>query len=219
MSYGQNQPSGLQALKYLNGAPWNNQTNSYLIASGYANNIFRGDLVYINSAGYIKNLADCGIGNFSTPTLGVFAGCSYVAPTSVNPIDPASPGKPFWPSGTVTVGQVPATAFIIDDPNTIFEIQSVYASGVIQSNVGTVGFYGWAAPYALVGGIVQGNTTQGTSYASLLTAGTYAQPTYNLFIKALSANPNNVTGVQYNNAEVLINNHYYRQLPSIPSIA
>lgn len=218
MSYGQNQPQGLQALKYLNGAPWNNQTNAYLIDSGYANNIFRGDLVYINSTGYIQNMAT-NTSPQTNPTIGVFAGCSYVAPTSVNPIDPASPGKPFWPAGTNTVGDVPATAFIIDDPNTVFEIQSTYANGVVQANIGKFSQFGYAAPYALVGGIVQGNTTQGTSYGSLFLTPVAAQPTYNLFIKALSANPNNVLGVLYNNAEVVIANHYYRQLPSIPSVA
>lgn len=223
MSYGQNQPQGLQALKYLNNAPWNNQTNTYLIASGYANNIFRGDLVYINNAGYVKSLYDCGVGSLKTPTLGVFAGCSYVSPTSVNPIDPASPGKPYWPSGTNTVGGLPATAFIIDDPNVVYDIQSNFTGGggVVQANIGMYAPFNFPNNGA---GQVTGNTNQGTSMGSMGTPVTGSAQTNtgylnNLFIRALSANPNNREGVQYNNAEVIIANHYYRQLPLIPSLA
>ena len=99
MSYGQNQPWGLVAVKTTTGAPWNGQTSPYLIKSGYVNNIFKGDLVYLADDGYIHNLSDLQVANYPTAqAIGVFNGCSFVTSTATNPIDPASPGRPYWPS-------------------------------------------------------------------------------------------------------------------------
>jgi hypothetical protein len=51
MSYGQNGPWGLRATKTLTSATYTGQTNPYLIASGYANNIFVGDPVVFWNTG------------------------------------------------------------------------------------------------------------------------------------------------------------------------
>ena len=58
MAYGVNNAWGLQAIKTINGATWNGQTSTYFIESGYVNNIFKGDLVYLGNDGFIHNLSE-----------------------------------------------------------------------------------------------------------------------------------------------------------------
>src|SRR5882672_8611735 len=103
MSYGQNQPAGLVVWNNIASAAYNGQMQIGYIPSGYANNIFRGDLVYLDGDGFIHNLSDLQVRAYPTAqSIGVFNGCSYVQPTANNPIDPASPGRPYWPAGTTT---------------------------------------------------------------------------------------------------------------------
>lgn len=219
MSYGQNAPWGLQAVRTQVDASWNGKTTPYLIQSGYAQNIFKGDLVYISTNGYIQNLYDISAGGQNNYTvnasLGVFDGCSFTVPTIVNPIDPANPGRPYWPAGTNTLGGVPATAFIITDPQVVYNAQMSDA-GVIQANIGS----NIKVVYQVIAGLVQGNFSQGTSLMSL-DSGTISrqEPTYNCYIDAISPYPTNIAGQQYNNAEVLIANHYFRVMATIPNAA
>ena len=79
MSYGVNQPWGLQAIKTINGSTWNGQTSTYFISSGYTNNIFKGDLVFVGPDGFIGNLSDSPAGG------GV--GALGVSPLSVSLMD------------------------------------------------------------------------------------------------------------------------------------
>lgn len=82
------------------------QINTYLIASGYAANIFTGDVVELVTGGTIE------IAEGANPdNLGVFAGCRYVNAQGEQVF------SPYWPSGTVAT-QI--EAFVYDDPNQIF---------------------------------------------------------------------------------------------------
>lgn len=212
MSYGQNLPWGLQATKSLGASTWNGQVSPYFIdPSSTTQSIFRGDPVYIKANGYIASLYEAGSPAFqTTSTVGVFDGCSYVTPTSANPIDPASPGRLYWPAGTQTLNNTPVTAFVIDDPNTIFNVQTNATPGLTQSNIGNT------APVAfnISGGLVQGNTNTGISGLSLDQANAGTGATLNLKILRLVARTGNTAGLGYNNAEVLIQNHFYCSRPA-----
>lgn len=211
MSYGTNLPNGLVAIKYLNGAQWNGQVSAYLIESTYGANIGQGDLVYIQSNGYIGNLYARGSGTWPTAqSVGVFVGCSYVTTTASNPIDPASPGRSYWPANTATLNSVPAIAFVIDDPNTIFEIQGG-SVGFTQAMVGgtlpvsyTTNSDGSPEPKVLPNGVSQ-------MYANTGSVGVDDET--NLRILRLSSYPDNVAGQAYNNAEVIIQFHSYCSRP------
>jgi hypothetical protein len=212
MSYGQNAPCGLQAIKSLISATYNGQTSPYLIASGYTNNIFKGDLVVLNANGYITNIYDVGSTTYqTTPALGVFNGCSYINQAGQNPIDPASPGRMYWPANTATLNGVPAVADIIDDPNVIFNVQSNGSSstGITQAMIGAT------APVAITvsGGIVQGNTTTGQSLVTLNQGTVGTGNNNNLKILRLTGVTGNLDGLQYNNAEVLIQYHFFAIRP------
>jgi len=212
MSYGQNLAWGLQATKTLTGAPWNGQVNPYFIdptPGQTTQSIFRGDPVVMTATGYITSLYQAGAPT-TTPILGVFDGCEYITPTSTNPIDPASPGRPYWPAGTITLNNVPATAFVIDDPNVIFNVQTSQAPGLTQGNMGNT------APVAfnVTAGLVNGNTNTGISLVTIDQANLGTAADLNLKIIRLVPYIGNVSGLQYNNAEVIIQNHFFCSRPA-----
>jgi hypothetical protein len=209
MAYGQNKPWGLQAVRTITGAPWNGQLDgTQKIRSGYANNIANGDLVYIGDDGYVHNLSDLQAAPLrEISTFGVFAGCSYETTAAVNPIDPASQGRPFWPAGTVTLNGQDAQAFIISDPNVVFSIQT----GQVGANIANIG-----AAAAVVYTYVDGSQTNAAvdtklNGTSLMTIGmgTVARnnPRLNLRILNISQVEGNNPGESYNNVDVVIQNH------------
>lgn len=215
MSYGQNQPWGLMAIKTINGGTWNGQTNQYLIKSSYAQNIFKGDLVYLGADGYIHNLSELTAGVYPTAqAIGVFNGCSFVTSTATNPIDPASPARPYWPAGTVTFNNQDATCDIIDDPSVTYNI---------QSDVGGVPFNAQGATASVGYTYVNASTTNptgnfgtGTSLVVLNSGSIGIAADLNIRILRfipVAGNPSPAAGptVGYNNVEVLIQNHSFAQ--------
>lgn len=210
MSYGHNQPWGLMAVKTITGATWSGKTSTYLIQSGYPNNIFKGDLVYLAGDGYIHNLSDLQAANWGdAQSIGVFNGCSYRTTTAINPIDPASPGRSYWPAGTRTLNNMDVTCDIIDDPSVIYNIQAD-AVGVPFNAQGATA----SVVYTLEAGSLTnptGNYNTGTS--SLMLSGTTigAGAALNLRILRFVDTPGNVPGIPYNNVEVLIQNHSFAQ--------
>jgi len=217
MSYGQNQPWGLMAIKTVNGATWNGQTSQYFIQSGYPNNIFKGDPVYLGDDGYIHNLSDVGAGSIGAhQILGVFNGCSFQTSVATNPIDPASPGRSYWPAGTNTFNNIDAVCDIIDDPNVIYNIQSDSAGVPFNAQGSTA-----AIAYTLISPSLTnpaGNTNTGSSLV-VLNTGTF---NVGVNVKILRFVPvsgnvpvgNGTNRVPYNNVEVIIQNHSFASRPA-----
>lgn len=107
----------MSATKALNGfkpsrirgsGPNSSGATEYRVSTGYAANIFYGDLVR-NVNGYVQVIS-----SITDMTAGVFVGCRYVAD-----------GKPvwskYWPSGTSVTE---AWAMVIDDPMATFIVQA-----------------------------------------------------------------------------------------------
>ncbi len=157
-------PQGLVPVQYGAASAWNSQLNgNYTIASGYANNIFVGDLVAVSTAGTIINLADLTSPTFqSAYSLGVFAGCNFTPPTGINAIT-APQGHKYWPAGTQTLNGVPAQAFVRTDPFVMYSIQSGGANPVAITAALAQQTYGKVVYQFSSGTIVAGNTTTGTS--------------------------------------------------------
>lgn len=83
------------------------KTRTYLIESGYAHNIFHGDIVVIKPDGTITNLTKHT--NFQTPLLlGMFDACSFQTTSE-------STHRSYWPAGTITLNNLPAIAQIIQE--------------------------------------------------------------------------------------------------------
>lgn len=90
---------------------------AYVIASGYAANIFQGDPVKLVDAGVVQLGTSDGTRTGTVGgilLLGIFAGCQYND----------SLGKPtvsaYWPTGTSGTEII---AYVYDDPETLFETQ------------------------------------------------------------------------------------------------
>ena len=90
---------------------------AYVIASGYAANIFQGDPVKLVDAGTVQLGTSDGTRSGTTDgilLLGIFAGCEYTDALGKPTI------SPFWPTGTTATN---ITAWVYDDPETLFECQ------------------------------------------------------------------------------------------------
>ena len=102
---------GMRPVKMIGGAPYTGGQSRYRIAANYDTAIFQGDMVAQVTGGGVEVHADGG----TVPIIGVFNGCRYTDPTT---------GKEtfsnYYPAST---NASDIEAFIIDDPNVIFEIQ------------------------------------------------------------------------------------------------
>ena len=93
---------------------WSGKVREYPIASGTAVNIFYGDFVKALVTGYVTK--DVGTSLVAGAVLGIFVGCSYTDPSTSQPTH-----NNMWPTGTVASD---AVAYVIDDPDVIFQMQS-----------------------------------------------------------------------------------------------
>ncbi len=188
MSYGTNAPQGLQVYKYLNGSTWTGQNGVYLIASSYATSLFTGDPITLLSDGTIG----IGAAALTAAIIGSFNGCVFTNSTGTVVF------SPYWPASTATQGTIPATGFVIDDPNVIFNIQATLTISQTDLNSN----YGYT--------VAAGSTVTGQSGYSLDIASGNAT-TNTLKLIALTPAVNNPAfGTNYNNGLVLINNHIYK---------
>lgn len=90
---------------------------AYVIASTYAANIFSGDPVKLTDNGVIQLGTSDGTRTGTTDgisLLGIFAGCQYLDAGGKPTI------SPFWPSGATGTE---ITAWVYDDPETLFDVQ------------------------------------------------------------------------------------------------
>tara|TARA_R110002012_G_C11487740_1_gene595811 strand:- start:52 stop:636 length:585 start_codon:yes stop_codon:yes gene_type:complete len=117
-------PFGLRPVGELGSEIQNGGTSKYLITSGDAQAIYKGDLVKLEATGYITKTDN----SDAVASIGVFNGCFYNDPTTQKPT-----WKNYYPGSiTPTVGEI--EAFVYDDPNKLFLIQG---NGIIaQSSVG-----------------------------------------------------------------------------------
>ena len=130
-------PYGLKPINHVGGLPYAGATTLVPIASGYAANIFYGDIVAINAvSGTIVKVtatgADGTTNAFPAGVIGVFLGCTYTDPNLKYKLF-----RQFWPTGTVTSD---AQAYIVDDPNVLFQAQAngALAQTTLGGNVSVV---------------------------------------------------------------------------------
>lgn len=183
-------PYGLKPINRLDGMPYAGATRQMKIASGYASNIFNGDLVQVDTNG------QCIVSAVTTETnvyvVGVFMGCTYTSPATKQKLY-----SQFWPASTVASD---AFAYVVDDPSAVFKV-AVCSSGTTMSTV----------PRAAIGAnisVIQnaGSTTTGDSaVAGVATPVTTAQ-----VLRVIDVVPETATGADaFPEVIVKINNHQY----------
>jgi hypothetical protein len=181
---------GLRPYRKLDGTPLVGAQNRYRIAAGYATAIFQGDLVIPTAAGNVERHT----ANTSNAVVGVFNGCFYNDPTTQKPT-----WKNYYPGG-VTPTQGGITAFVVDDPDAVFLVDSdgTFSAADLFKNysVNTAG----------------GVTQTGNSQVQLDYSESGTQVTYVIQAIDISQDPSNSTESAANgNILVRINNHFYRQ--------
>jgi len=250
MAYGTNAPFGLRPVSSISGGAWTEKTNEYFIfaspdgATTYATSIFTGDPVIWNTAAattisaiptiarYPTDIAT--VANEVTPVLGVFVGCEYMSTvTGTNNLIKS----PYWPASAQVVPGSMIKAYVIDDPDVVWDIQVSTATNVANdarfggttSTAATLAYMGQNFAVGLAGGGANlvpnnptgGSTRTGQSAMYLNMVGTTATNRLlaTLPLKALgyTQDPNNViyaadgtTANQFLNVRVVINNHVYR---------
>ncbi len=163
-------PYGLRPVKRADGMPYAGATSQFLIdPAGEATNLFYGQVVHIGADGYIAlstaTGADATTNAFPTGTnltgsLGVFVGCSYI-----NDQGQQIYGQ-YYPSGTTGV----VTAYVVDDPNVLFEAQLDGAAD--QSDVGANTFFA-AAQSTTTGSTRTGNSTSALDATTVTTSAAF----------------------------------------------
>ena len=129
-------PYGFKPQGNVISAAYNQKTRTFLIASGYATSIFYGDPVIGITTGFINK--ETGTTAVTSPgILGIFLGCSYTDPNTLQKVF-----KQFWPASTVASD---ATAYVFDDPEGVFQIQgdgaftqaTLFANAALIQNAGS----------------------------------------------------------------------------------
>ena len=102
---------GMKPVKMIGGSPYTGGARRYRIAANYDTAIFQGDMVAQVTGGGVEVHADGG----TVPIVGVFNGCQYTDPTTGE-----QKYSNYYPASTNASDII---AFVIDDPNVVFEIQ------------------------------------------------------------------------------------------------
>jgi len=147
-------PYGLKPVKRADGLPYSGAVTHYKIdPAGVANNIFNGSIVQLTAAGYIeladgtgKDITTNNFGGSSIGAAGVFVGCEYVNDQG------QTVHSQYYPSGAVN-----AVAYIVDDPNVLFQAQLDGVSS--QDDLGTITGFPAAQNALTSGDTATGNST------------------------------------------------------------
>jgi hypothetical protein len=159
-------PYGLKPVKRADGLPYAGAVTHYKIdPAGVANNIFYGSIVQLTAAGYVeladgtgKDLTTNNFGGSGIGAAGVFVGCDYVDSNG------QTQHSQYYPSGALN-----AVAYIVDDPNVLFQAQLDGASS--QADVGTVTGFAAAQNATTSGNTATGNSTMAIDATVQTTAG------------------------------------------------
>ncbi len=103
---------GMKPVRMVGGAPYTGGQSRYRIAANYGTSIFQGDMVAQVTGGTVEVHADGG----TVPVVGVFNGCQYTDPTSGEQVY-----SNYYPASTNAADII---AFIIDDPDVVYEVQA-----------------------------------------------------------------------------------------------
>ena len=179
---------GLRPVRKLDGSPFINAQNRYRIAANYGTPIYQGDLVIPVTGGGIQRA----VANTSEMVVGVFNGVFYTDPTTQKPT-----WKNYYP-GTVNASDI--VAYVIDAPDTVFEVNSDESFVVADL----------FANYSVTN--TTGSTETGISYGQLDVSNSGTAGTFVVQAIDITQNPDN-NDLTTSNVGVLvrINNHFYRQ--------
>lgn len=167
-------PYGLRPVKRADGMPYAGATSEYLIdPAGEATNLFYGQVVHIGADGYIALSTATGAdgttnalptGTTLTGSLGVFVGCEYV--NAQGQVINAQ----TYPSGYAAPTGTAIKAYVVDDPNVLFQAQ--LDGAIDQSDIGANTFFA-AAQSTSTGNTRTGNSTSALDATTVTTTAAF----------------------------------------------
>lgn len=196
MSYGTNAPWGLQPVRYMNGAAWNDQVTPYLLASGYNTNLFRQDPA--TAAAAVNGTVTIAVAGDGNALIGAFAGFQWVDANTGQVVF-----SDRWIAGTVTQGGLPAIAFVADDPMLVFNMQ-------VTAGTTTILTADLLRNASLVAGAGNASTSLSGWSINQTTIGAGATKQVKIIRFVPTVDGTNVSGLAFNNVECIINNHYFK---------
>ena len=146
-------PYGLKAVNHVGGTPYAGSTRLLPIASGYASNLFNGQVVQIEADGTIGLVTTFGDG-----VIGVFVGCTYTDPNTQQ-----LTFNNMWPTGLVAAD---AKAYVIDDPDVVYMAQA--DGSITQADLGQNTDFA-AAQSTSTGVLINGNSTSAVESTTAVT--------------------------------------------------
>jgi hypothetical protein len=189
-------PYGFKPVSRIDGLPYAGATRQLGIASGYAANIFNGDLVELVTGGTIQKFTGTTTGGM----VGVFLGCQYTDPVTKQPRN-----SQYWPSGTVASD---AVAYVVDDPMAQFQVAVTNGSSVV---VDSTLISARGANMSVVQGT--GSAVTGDSAQSVLAGSEGVTAT--LPIRVIDVVPATKTTTGYPELLVKLNTHQYNNTTGV----
>lgn len=197
MAYGTNAPYGLKPIRTISGSNWNSQLNTYQIsndANAFTTSLYSGDPVALATA----TVSQAPYNGTATALVGVFIGAIYTDTNGTVQF------QAYVLNGISFLANTTPTAYVVDDPHVIFQVQGDNA-GVVATGIGQNVNLGNSAQNA-------GNSNLGQSTFTLTTAG-IGNPgttaTLSVKILRLAGTVTQNLSLPYYEFEVLINNHMY----------
>lgn len=165
-------PYGLKPVKRADGLPYAGATSQYLIdPAGEATNIFNGQVVIIGADGYIAistatgaDLTTNNLGGNGIGAIGVFVGCEYINAQGQLIF------SQYYPSGYAAPTGTAIKAYVVDDPDVLFQAQLDGSGG--QSIIGTNTFFA-AVQSTSTGSTATGNSTSALESTVVTTAAAF----------------------------------------------
>ena len=169
-------PYGFKPINLIGGQQFAGQFREFKLATNNSAAIFNGDLVALTSAGvpYSVNTTSPTTTTIltNTPTaavtntlgiVGVCVGVRYVTPNLNQPMY-----AQYLPAGSITAGYSEVYVRVVDDPDTLFQIQGTAALGTFNSGTSGSGWPGAIGKNAAIGFATAGSTQTGNSGMNLV---------------------------------------------------
>ena len=141
-------PYGLKPVNLIGGQVFAGSTRLMQIASGYATNIFYGDLVQRVAGGTIEK----DVGTTTATPCGIFLGVSFTN-SSTGQVQQ----QQFYPASQAIKSGTQIFAVVADDPDTLFQV-AVVSSGTTISGVGISAIGNNATLVQNAGSTITGNS-------------------------------------------------------------
>ena len=141
-------PYGLKPVNLIGGQVFAGSTRLMQIASGYATNIFYGDLVQRVAGGTIEK----DVGTTTATPCGIFLGVSFTN-SSTGQVQQ----QQFYPASQAIKSGTQIFAVVADDPDTLFQV-AVVSSGTTISGVGITAIGNNATLVQNAGSTITGNS-------------------------------------------------------------